>query len=457
MQRFSKRHSRRFGATTIFLSIILSALILIECTYLILVANLDRGITLMRAASLQVDTYLAQYDRQLFKTYGVYAFDSMMVDDVVFNNVMTANGIEDGHTLVVSGMETFDTNDLKAAISTYYAYRGTGIIINTFSDAIGGLLDGLNATGIVDSMRSFTSSDASGMLRSIIDGSHDVAGTLAEYSEESEETIEQSDINSFDGLMDSFDNIIGGNLNPDDGFDPSDIGFIYDAVSFMNGLYDGTSDVIEDYLFHPFLAHYAAYNFDCALDNDIDFAIDGTSFNEFHEGNQLDSEYIMTGIQGEGAGNRMNIYSYIVLFINRIINTYNDPEARAIIDIIATILSIVISVISFGVVSLPESVYRAVIIVIYSAVLAKSDLDSLLEGEKVTVGAVGNFDGIQMGYRDFMFVFMFFHWNETLLERIRDVLMLDFPNHVVKVTVTASSNTRSDYVINKEYELYEET
>ena len=456
MHKFSKRHSSRFGATTIFLSIILSALILIECTYLILVANLDRGMTLMRAASLQVDTYLAQYDRQLLKTYGVYAFDSAMVDDVVFNSVMTANGIEDGQTLVVSGMETFDTNDLKSAIATFYAYRGTGIIVNTFSDAIGGLMDGLNATGIVDSMRSFTSSDASGMLRDIIDGSHDVANTLAERSEESEEEISQSDINSFDGLMDSFDNIIGGNLNLDDNFDPSDIGFIYDAVSFMNGFFDTTSGVIEDYLFHPFLAHYAAYNFDCALDNDIDFAIDGTSFEQFHNGNRLDSEYIMTGIMGDGAGTRMNIYSYIVLFINRIVNTYNDSSARAIIDTIATILSILISILSLGVVSLPESVYRAVIIVIYSAVMAKADLDSLLEGEKVTVGAIGGFDGIQMGYKDFLFVFMLFHWDDTLLGRIRDVLMLDFPDYMVQVEVTASSNTRSDYVIEKEYELYEQ-
>ena len=58
------------GTSTLFLAIILSALILVETTYLAYVADLNRRLTYTRALKEQTEVYLASYDRQLFKTYG---------------------------------------------------------------------------------------------------------------------------------------------------------------------------------------------------------------------------------------------------------------------------------------------------------------------------------------------------------------------------------------------------
>ena len=63
------------GTSTLFLAIILSALILVETTYIAYVADLDRRLTYTRALKEQAEIYLASYNRQLFKTYGIYAFD----------------------------------------------------------------------------------------------------------------------------------------------------------------------------------------------------------------------------------------------------------------------------------------------------------------------------------------------------------------------------------------------
>ena len=66
------RRNKR-GTSTLFLAVILSALILVETTYIALVADLDRRLTYTRALKEQTEIYLASYNRQLFKTYGIYA------------------------------------------------------------------------------------------------------------------------------------------------------------------------------------------------------------------------------------------------------------------------------------------------------------------------------------------------------------------------------------------------
>ena len=81
------RHNK-YGASTVFLSIVLSALILIECTYLTFVWDLDRRMEISRALKNEVEAIMADYDRELFDTYGIYAFCIDDVDDHVFAEVI---------------------------------------------------------------------------------------------------------------------------------------------------------------------------------------------------------------------------------------------------------------------------------------------------------------------------------------------------------------------------------
>ena len=63
------------GVSTMFLAITVSALILLETTYVAFVADLDRRLTYERAVRLQMESFMARYNRELLKTYGLYAFD----------------------------------------------------------------------------------------------------------------------------------------------------------------------------------------------------------------------------------------------------------------------------------------------------------------------------------------------------------------------------------------------
>lgn len=145
------------GTTCLFLAIILSALILVEVTYLQLVLELDRKLTYDRGVRLALETYLADYNRQLFDVYGLYAFDVEGIDDEVYRSVLAASGISEDSILVVSGMDTFDEDDLQRAINIYCTYRSSGMLFSFFGDQIVDLLEKIDDLGILESLSDFMS------------------------------------------------------------------------------------------------------------------------------------------------------------------------------------------------------------------------------------------------------------------------------------------------------------
>ena len=113
-------------------------MILVECTFLAFVWNLDYALSVNTALKTEIDTVLADYNRQLFDVYGVYAFSLEGIDNECFNKALEINGLTARSTLYVSGRHKVTTEDLRKAISSYYLYRSTGLVaktlVNSFSD-----------------------------------------------------------------------------------------------------------------------------------------------------------------------------------------------------------------------------------------------------------------------------------------------------------------------------------
>ncbi|MCQ2532675.1 MAG: hypothetical protein MJ093_08225 [Saccharofermentans sp.] len=446
------KKSSRHGAITVFLSIVLSAIILVECTYVILVANLDRGMTLRRAVDLQVETYMAQYNRQLLKTYGIYAFCMDNLDDNVFRDVMEANGLSDGEVLFVSGMETFDTDDLRKSISMYYAYRATGIMFQSNKDGIAALIDEVDDTGVFRQFQKFLKSDAADILMNILDGAVSVSETLESAADTFDMDEIASSLHKFNRLMKSLSDVFDNPYFMSSGFDTDDLGFGLDAYDFMEDMFDSTGEFIDDYLFHPVAVNYAAYNFDCRLEDDA--ALDGTSFDVFHTRNKSDIEYILTGETGSTGRDITSTYIYMVLLVKNVIDVNNDSELKATIQGIAEVLAIIIDVVSAGTIVLPAKVYEAVIVVIYALIEADSDLEDILDGDTVTF-EVNDSISFDLGYREFVSVFMFFVPDDVLLDRMTEIINRDFENYVVGITVVGSCDSCSEYEQSRRYMLYE--
>ncbi len=452
MQSLRKVKSRR-GATSMFLAIILSALILVECTYVALVDDLRCGLAFERGVKLQVDTYLAEYDRQLFKTYGIYAFNIDSVDDTVLRQVLSESGVEYGDELVVSGVNTFDTEDLRRAIAVFYSYRASGVLIDFFSDYIVSLLRQIDDIAIVEGMNSMSSSGAANIVMQILDKSIDVSSYLTQLAEDFGITDADGNIVLLDDLIDKIDDLDNSPPDIGDDFDPSDLSFLTGLTEGAIEVYDVGADFIENIAFHGYAVNYAAYNFDCCLDGDT--AIDGTPFSTFHSEEQFDTEYILTGMEGRAGCVASYAMIYGLLFLKNIVAIVADQEKMTGIRELATFLSVLIEVISVGTVPATPEVCEAVIVGLMAEYYSSQDLNTVLSGGEVYFLAIDGFDGFALDYRDMLCIFMNYVPDSFLLTRMHDVLSRDLEGYVCGVSVSAEFRGK-DYSYDSSYELYQE-
>lgn len=113
MRRTAKKRNNRFGASSIFLAIILSAVILVECTFLTFVWELDYITKVNNAVDAQIESIMCEYNRQLFDVYGIYAFTMTAVDDDVYRSALLACGYEEGPKLDLGGYKKIDKKGVK--------------------------------------------------------------------------------------------------------------------------------------------------------------------------------------------------------------------------------------------------------------------------------------------------------------------------------------------------------
>ena len=140
MKKINPHKRNKHGASSIFLAIIMSALILVECTFVAFVWNLDYALSVNTALKNEIETILADYNRQLYSVYGIYAFAIEGVDGECFEKALEINGLNSQSELFVSGKQRFTCEDLKKAIDSYFWYRGSGFamkeVVNAYSDMI---------------------------------------------------------------------------------------------------------------------------------------------------------------------------------------------------------------------------------------------------------------------------------------------------------------------------------
>lgn len=433
------RRNKR-GTSTLFLAVILSALILVETTYIALVADLDRRLTYTRALKEQTEIYLASYNRQLFKTYGIYAFDYNSINSSVFDSILACNGYEDGDVIYASGMYSIDTETLRRSVAAFYSYRSTGIFFDRFKDIIVSLLDELG-NGIFESIRSFLTSPASGVVGRIISGGAEIAEAISAACEFLGLDESSPSVQAFISLFETLGAVTNESPDIGNGFDPSDLNFIFDVFDISTTFYDYGTAVNENILIHACLADYASNNFDSFMEDDS--ALNGTSFNVFHSDNECDCEYILTGLHGFAGCALTDFYIFSCLFVRRLVDYLTDPETEEIITGIADVLSAVVTALSLGSVPLPPEVYKAVILIIMSECGAMFDLISVMRGESIPFLSVGETDLISLDYRGFVTVFMYMVPDELMLNRMLEIFNRDFPGYLTGIDTETDYNGRT--------------
>ena len=449
--------SNRKGAMTIFLAIILSALILIECTFVMFIWDLDYRMAFNSALRAEVETILAEYDRQLFDTYGIYAVTLTEVDDEVFEKAISTHGYTEDSDIEVYGVRVLSVEDLRSAITVYYANRAGAIWFENVFVQLQGVIDYTGIGDILVILQEFTSSEAAGYLEDLLSGASSIAEWFVDASEIDEDIAsedyrqEMLDFAKFKKTVDKADNDLE---DLDIGIDLTDMSSLLEGADKLIDVQYGLTDAVMNVAFHPACAYYAANNFDCVLSNDYDCSINGTKFSDIHEGNMLDAEYIMCGMDGRAGVVEVSALIFAVMLAVRAAENFADPELQATLTGISATISAVVLVISEGIVYIDPEILTTVMILIKSAAESVSALIDVLKGETFPLIKMDGMELVYVGYRDFLFLLMCLTLDDNMLSRMIEVLQRDYG--VLYTGVGAAGVYRGqEYSQEKVYLMYE--
>ena len=453
MKKTDKNRRTKRGVSSLFLAVIMSALILVECTFVAFVWNLDYALSVNEALKTQVDTILCDYNRQLFDVYGIYAFTLDEVDDECFYKALEMNGLTSQSTLIVTATDKFTTEDLKTAINSYYWYRGTGISLRSIVDGYADMIREMDDKGILNQVGEYMQSPAAGYVTEMVKGSEDAsqwigkAGEALNMDEILEETADLDDIRS-----DYKDTIKDIELDID--IDIDDWEALLDTLSVLENTMDVLTDSSDPVMTKMNVSHYCAYNFDCCFAPDGDASITGTEFSSIHGDKQVDAECIITGLEDYPAIFKVEYLMVQVLIVSNMLKDYANEEFRNTMEVLGQIISTIIYAISEGTVNIDYRIIAAGLTYICASFQSIKDFYQVIHGQRAVIFEYEDVKMVTFSYRDFLYLFALCTPVEELLERSHQVLERDYGELYKGITLEADFRGEA-YSVTKSYQLYE--
>ena len=453
MKRTDKNRRTKRGASSLFLAVIMSALILVECTFVAFVWNLDYALSVNEALKTQVDTILCDYNRQLFDVYGIYAFTLDEVDDECFCKALEMNGLTSQSTLVVTAADEFTTEDLKTAINSYYWYRGTGISLRDLVDGYAEMLRQTDESGILNKVGEYMQSPAAGYVSDMIKGSEDASQWIGKAGEalNLDEILEQA--SDLDEIRADYKDTVK-DIELDIDIDIDDWEALLDTLSFLETTMDNLTDMSDPVMTKMNVSHYCAYNFDCCFAPDGDASITGTEFSSIHGDKQVDAEYIITGLEDYPAIFKVEYLMVQVLIVSNMLKDYANEEFRNTMEVLGQIISTIISAVSEGTVNIDYRIIAAGLTYICASFQSIKDFYQVIKGQRAVIFEYEGEKMVTFSYRDFLYLFALCTPVEELLERSHAVLERDYGELYKGITLEADFRGDS-YSVTKSYQLYE--
>ena len=453
MKRINTRKRNKHGASSIFLAIIMAALILVECTFVAFVWNLDYALSVNTALKNEIETILADYNRQLYSVYGIYAFAIEGVDGECFEKALEINGLTCESELFVSGKQRFTCEDLKKAIDSYFWYRGTGFSVKMVVQQYADMIRELDKKGALKEISQFMKSPAAGYVSKIITGSDKAESWIrkAEGTLNVDELVEEA--NEIDSLSIDYKNAIK-DIGLDINVDAAHWERILKTLSDLEDLTQLLTDNSPEALTKFNASFYCAYNFDCYFRPSGDASINGTSFDSIHSKKKSDCEYMITGSEGLAGVTAVSFFEVHILIASCVLKDYADEKFRNTMYVIAQIISKIILAVSEGTVDIDPRIIRAGLTVFCASIQAIKEFNALLYGGRAVIFEYDGNKLVTWNYRDFLYLFCLCTPEDKLLERSLKVLERDYGDLYKGLTLEADFRGNT-YSVTKSYQLYE--
>lgn len=461
----------RRGGATIFLCIIMSALILSQSLLLAGAVTRSSEAEMRRSMQLQTEQVLCGYNTKLLEYYGIYALDTTKIDRSVFDECNRIFGdcdvTLDPYTELSSDMIALSVTDfMKPRFPTIVGYQlleklksvlqsiNTSDLYNAgkkgqdgkwseyFKDFVG---SADKWTGVLENVENFVDvigfSDKLNDLKDLITDIRYVAEKSATKAIQGEES---------DGLK-------------IDLFDPDCITNLLETVSDkMNG----ESSSVSEYLY---LNQYATNFFDstvkkCSIEGSKteESNIYGVPFSEIHGSNRADIEYLLTGCAKEDSA--IFVAKTYVFAARAVLNMGSflfDKEKLNKAQGIAEVISTAIAIVSGGAVCVDPQIVKYVVLLTWSIAQSFKDVGKLIDGESIAlidnskVADNGKLKSVlATKYRDYIGFFLLFVDPEKIIDRIKTVLEKDFGD-ISYIGISMSVEYKGKkYILRDMYDVY---
>lgn len=453
------QHSKR-GGITVFLCIILSAVILTES--ILFCAARERGIEaeLTKCMHLQTAQILCNYNEALLENYGLYAMNSNAVNQDVFATCFQESS---DASVTVDAENDMTKVQLQTGIVDFMKLRIPAIAGNEILSRLKSVLSEIGDNDIVKQSKQADTSAWLGTLKDYLAGKETwstILSNVASFVSVVDFTGKLSDLEAFAAKYRTLTEqkttrYLQGDADTDFGNSILQPETLSDMMTYADNLLDYDFPDFADTLL---INQYALSFFDSKLahvvDGDSENAennILGTPYSEIHKGNHADLEYLLTGIEDETVSAAS--VAILILDIRTILNfgaflldKTKVEEARGIADVVC----VAIAIISAGSLTVDPAVVTYAVLFVMALIQGLADAKQLMNGESVTFFLHPTITDqpvleelLMTDYRDYVGFFLLFVPVEWKTSRILTVLKRDCGKYLytgVRISVTYRDN-----------------
>ena len=461
----------RGGGASVFLCIILSAVVLTEGTLYFAARIRGAEADLHRCLRLQISQILSSYNESLLEKYGLYGIDSSSVNTQVFDTCFTGRG---DALLEAKPLGLMTEADLRKGIPDYMQIRMpsivSGEILSRFKSVLGEITD----SKIFQKAKNQETSEWLGYIKDFL-GQKDKWSDVISSVVSAVEVVDVSGkMKDFTDFASSFKNAMNrsttlylqGDDTPAQANDILNPDNLSNIIGYVDGYMNLDMPSIADDIM---INEYAVSFFDSMIEytkEDEDKVPEsnllGVAYTDIHGNNRADLEYILTGIDNEllsfGAA-KILIYDMriVINFASYLVDKEKMDKAKEI----AQILSAAIEVVSVGTVVVKAEILQFAVLYVWALGQGFADMTKLIAGESVSLfdhSALSDQkileDAISTEYRDYLGIMLLAVPVEWKLSRILTILKKDCGNELYTGVILSGSFRGSQFVMEDAYDAY---
>ncbi len=463
-------NNRESGSISILAAVISMSILFLSLGIIQYSKIYNEQVSLDRRIDLLGDYILSEYDRDLYRRYGLFGFESGNNYSSFYNE--NYSELDNSTVFMIQNLTSLYSNsEMKRQILNFTRGRIPTLILSEIeerSNAITDLISRLPSTpeiggltdGFFNDIRSiFGSNYSPGSLSMWLDTDENASGEIFlsnsssmgslylenqtldnTYStdEDNSEEIDTSELDEFNEDLSKLDDI-SNQLNFDETLIIDESKYGNNVFSPFMQLIDQANNLIRNneimFIDGLIFNEYVLNQFSSRLRNsETDFeSLAGINFNDLSFSSVYEAEEIIIGnSDSRFANNAVQVSIFSIRLLTNVIANYNNSSLMSLYRTTGSIISLLIALITVGHVQVEAEAIASALLIIDSAIDSWSDLQSINEGESLVFYDDNSdkfYTEIELNYYDYLRLIALLVPIENQLDQVGRILNINLNKH----------------------------